>query len=133
MPAPMTCIRPTLGRTWEWWEVCAEVQVSGDVLAAAWVPWAITAADTPCVDVLKAWLSSGLSPGAGHRARHPVRATLLRADRPARRGGAPRGEPDVARPMRSLIRAGLIVGLGLNVLCGDAWADGDASAMTGSS
>jgi hypothetical protein len=34
--------------------------------------------------------------------------------------------------MKSLIRAGLIVGLGLglNVLCGDAWADEDASAMT---
>lgn len=33
--------------------------------------------------------------------------------------------------MKSLIRAGLIVGLGLglNVLCGDAWADEDASAM----
>jgi hypothetical protein len=34
--------------------------------------------------------------------------------------------------MRSLIRAGLIVGLGLglNVLCGDAWAEEDASTMT---
>jgi hypothetical protein len=34
--------------------------------------------------------------------------------------------------MKRLIRAGLIVGLGLglNVLCGDAWADEDASAMT---
>ena len=34
--------------------------------------------------------------------------------------------------MKSLIRTGLIVGLGLglNVLCGDAWAGEDASAMT---
>ena len=96
--------------------------------------------------------------GVGHRAGHPVRAPLLRADRPARpaagrsqgaqrpglrrprrgggaagparRGRAPGAEPDVARPKKSLIRAGLIVGLGLNVLCGDARADEDASATT---